>query len=560
MVSSPSPPGRTLSDYVELAGRHRRLLIGLTLAGALGGAGAAMVLPQHYEARTSVQVLPTGLEDSNSFQNQADSDINLDTEAQLVTSTEVASLAAAELGTPEAELTELAEQVSISVPPNTSILDITFVAESAHQARDGAQAFASAYLRHRADSASTRLDEQAEALEPELQQLRQERDNLPAATDDADAESVDLEYERDILDNEISELSSLSTQLRSQSESVGSGRVVSVADLPSTSESPHYVVYIVSGVALGLLLAGAAAAARQRFSSRVWHDADLPQRCGVETLACLPRRVAPKVDDVFGAFGPAGRMFAKLRNEVVAVLGAPRRVIVVAGVSPGSASTTVAANLATALARAGNATTAVSAHPSGTVSVPRLLGTPATPGLSDVFADRADLATATHPAARQPNVEVVGPGASGKAAGPSGDAVTAVYTALRERADYAVVDAAPTSVSAEAQLLAADADAVILAVELGRDRVRDVAEAVQAMRRIEAPLLGAVVLPRTPGRVSEPLTRHDEAAPAPKSHAGRPSPYPRGDALPAADDAPTEVIPAVEEPAEPTAAAAGGGG
>ncbi|MGH8791695.1 MAG: tyrosine-protein kinase family protein, partial [Stackebrandtia sp.] len=230
-----------------------------------------------------------------------------------------------------------------------------------------------------------------------------------------------------------------------------------------------------------------------------------------------------------------GRVFGKLRNEVVAAMGSAHRIIVVAGVAPGSASSVVCANLAASLARAGDPTVAVAAHPGGPVTVTGLLGVQAVPGLSDVFAERVDLAEATHRAARQPQLEVVGPGACGNAAGPTGDVIAEIYTKLRDRASYVVVDAAPMSISAEAQLLAAGADAVILAVECGRDRVHDVSEAVQAVRRIDAPLLGAVVLPKSRVTAAEPVAVPD-AAPDAESDAvepaetavRRPTPYPRG--------------------------------
>ncbi|MGH8794109.1 MAG: Wzz/FepE/Etk N-terminal domain-containing protein, partial [Stackebrandtia sp.] len=271
--SLPSFPGRTLSDYLDVARRHRRLLIGVTLAGALVGGAYAVSTPQHYEARTSVLVQPTGEEETEISQGRKNSEINLDTEAQLVKSTDVAVLAAEELGDPDADPVTLTEHVAVSVPPNTAILDISFSASSATEARDGARAFAAAYLSRRAESARSRLTEQAEATEPELAQLRDQRDELSQEMDDVSKSGSryeNLKTDRDSLDDEIADLSALRTQLRSKSESVGSGRVISNAELPRAAESPHFLVYIASGALLGLLLAAAVAAARQRFASRVW--------------------------------------------------------------------------------------------------------------------------------------------------------------------------------------------------------------------------------------------------------------------------------------------------
>ena len=567
-MTAPASPSRTLSDYLDMATRHRLLLIGATVAGMAVGGIYTGLAPREYQSQTQVLVAPTGAETSVVAQSRSKTEINLDTEAQLVTSTAVAKLAAKTLGVKSRDAATLAGEVEVSVPPNTSILTIAFTADSPAGARDGAEAFADAYLVNRVETAKNRLAEQMDVVDGELAGLEAERGRLTqelSKLDESDFDYVVVKNSRGAVDSEITEWTSLKAQLTSASSAVSAGRVISEPRLPQSASSPKPLVAVAGGTLLGALAGVSVASVRQRFAARVWHASDVSRRCDVDVIAVVHRDIEIKTNDVFAAFSPGGRVFGRLRNEVVAALGpAPHRVIVVAGVSSGSASSVCAANLAAALARAGSPSVAVAAHPSGPFTVTSLLDAPAVPGLSDVFADRSDLARATHRAARHPLLDVIGPGGCGTATGPSRDTIAKVYSQLRDRASYVVVDAPPMTVSADAQLLAADADAVLIAVECGKDKVEDVAEAVQAMHRIDAPLLGAVALPRMPAPTDEPeaptrrgitsessrrtvTTVRDE-----RVRRGRP-PTPRrrgggsGGGMPTGDDRPTDMIPVVED-------------
>ena len=124
---------------------------------------------------------------------------------------------------------------------------------------------------------------------------------------------------------------------------------------------------------------------------------------------CWPRwttRTTPHFDDVLQPYGPGGRIFNRLRNEVLASLSPGDQIIVVTGASRGSASTLVAANLAAALARTGSDVVLIGAHlPDSVVDaapLARMLGVAAMPGLSDLLAGRVGLAEAMQRSAAHP--------------------------------------------------------------------------------------------------------------------------------------------------------------
>ena len=131
----------------EYAGVFRRrwpyVVVGLVL-GLLLGALAVRVLPSTYASTASVMV-QSNSDDTALKDARTNSEINLDTEAQIVKSMVVAKLAQERLGGDTVPRT-LAEHVNVSVPANTTVLDITFSAPDPRAAQRGAQAFADAYL------------------------------------------------------------------------------------------------------------------------------------------------------------------------------------------------------------------------------------------------------------------------------------------------------------------------------------------------------------------------------------------------------------------------------
>jgi hypothetical protein len=186
----------------------------------------------------------------------------------------------------------------------------------------------------------------------------------------------------------------------------------------------------------------------------------------------------------------------------------------VTGASRGSAATLVAANLAAALARTGSDVVLIGAHlPDSVVDaapLARMLGVAAMPGLSDLLAGRIGLAKAMQRTPRIPSLRVITTGGTATAAGlMQSQRLRDTLEALRRQAGYVVIEAPSTSSSADAQSLASLADAAILAVELRRARRPALLDAVEQLRRVGTPLLGAVVLPRLIG------LRSPEDAPLP---------------------------------------------
>ncbi|MQA26431.1 MAG: lipopolysaccharide biosynthesis protein [Micromonosporaceae bacterium] len=554
----PERPSYDLADYLGVFRRGWWLLLAGLLIGLAGAVGVTSLQTKAYEASTSVLVLPTGSPDPElSGRRNNRTAINLDTEAQLVGSMATAAVARKLLKSSQPPA-ELRRAVSVTVPPNTAILEITYEAGSPQAARAGSHAFAEAYLTNRTDSAEAERDRQVSALQTQIKGVQKQLKDVTAKLDARAAQGPDqssnsyLGAQQQHLSTQLNTLTSRLNELRASAAS--GGRIISEAQLPESPARPSSLLNLAAGLMLGLLLGVAAALAWRHADRRVARGVDVTRRAGVPLLAELSDRQAAGsasgVDPVFGAFTPAGRLFSRLRNEVVASLESGRpAVVVVTGACRGSAGPTLAANLAVAFTRAGNDVALVYADIPGATEDAgrRLFGAPAAPGLSEVLAGRVALHEALAPAARHHNLRILPAGSTATAAGLlQAETVREALSSLRSRAEYVIVHAPSTAESADAQSLAIHADAVLLAVDLGRATDLDVADAAEQLRRVGTPLLGAVALaPVTPPKRSMWATRSTRA-PSPKLKA-------RTAAEARAAEAPTMVLPRISEETDPDA-------
>jgi len=499
-MEEPRPVSAELTHYLGVLSRHWWVLLVATGAGLGAGIGVTHALPKVYESATSVLVQSVG-QDTNAAGGRTNNTINLDTEAQLVGSGAVAVKAAALLRTSVNPI-ELAKDVSVEVPANTTVLVVRFEANTPPAAQAGSHAFAEAYLRNREETARSGLDAQIKSLTLKLRQLTTNLkviNSKLAVAKPGSSQRGNLESLRSNSQNQLNSLSGKLNELTTTT--VGAGNIISDARLPDTPTSPNGMLNMATGTMAGLLLGLVLAFVRERFDRRLRTVADVRDRARIGVLAALDERTTPHFDDVLQPYGPGGRVFNRLRNEVLAALDPGDQIIVVTGASRGPASTLVAANLAAALARTGSDVVLIGAHlPDSMVEaapLARMLGVSAMPGLSDLLSGRIGLARALQRTPRIPSLRVITTGGTATAAGlMQSQRLRDTLEALRRQGGYVVIEAPSTSSSADAQSLASLADAAILAVELRRTRRPAVLDAADQLDRVDTKLLGAVVLPR----------------------------------------------------------------
>lgn len=481
------------ADYNEVLRRRWTLVVVGLVVGIALAAIALHFVPKTYTSTASVIVQSTG--ETTSVENgRTSTDINLDTEAQIVTSTVVATLAQGQLKVTTAPR-ELAKKVAVTVPPNTSVLDISFSAPTAKKAQGGAHAFADSYLRNRKSLADDRVSSQTKVLQSKIDglaaQLRASGRKIAALP----ASSSERTYETSQRDLLIQQIAALNTQLAPlTSGDITPGDIITDAQLPVGPSNPNAKLLITSGLLAGLLAGVLLALAVDRTDKRVRDRRDL-ERLGLDALVGRVSVPAVREGGVGRVTGTSAESLRQLRNALLTQMPVKGGSVLVAAASDGPGGSALAVSLAATIARSGASVILVSAN-SESCSVVEAFDTPKRPGLADLLKDRASVEDAVFDVEHIANLKVVAAGSDGSLYSDllQVAAVQTVFDSLRKQADYVVIDVAPITVNADAQTLATVSGGVLLVATELRTTREDVIEAVDQLRHVSASMLGAVVV------------------------------------------------------------------
>jgi capsular polysaccharide biosynthesis protein len=281
--------GRMLEDYLALL-KRRWLVVAICIGVGLAlGYGYLAVADKTYVSSAKVLVVRTSTDPVAEGSRTTES-VNLDTEAQLVKSVPVATLAEEELDT-ELSPIQLARRVTVIVPPNTTVLEISFAASSPERARAGAQAFAEAYLEYRQSAAETAIGAQIDALRGEIERTSDQLSdlNVQLAEEDSAVVRAALLAERDSLSSRLTALNGQLSPLRGAV--VSPGRIIVDAQTPANPRDPNPMLVLPSALFLGLIAGFAFALWRERADKRIHSVPDIDRLFGMTPLAELTATV-----------------------------------------------------------------------------------------------------------------------------------------------------------------------------------------------------------------------------------------------------------------------------
>jgi capsular polysaccharide biosynthesis protein len=170
MSSSQQPSMFESVNYVGVLRRRWWVVLVLTAFCLIGALAYILLAPKAYTATATVYVSPTGADQIAASQGSggkgSSGSVNLQTEAALVTSGTVSTIAGHML---HSSLTpyQLGKMVSVMVPTNSQVLQISCTDSTASSATTCAQDYALAYLQNRSATAASSLN--AQILQPEHQ-------------------------------------------------------------------------------------------------------------------------------------------------------------------------------------------------------------------------------------------------------------------------------------------------------------------------------------------------------------------------------------------------------
>lgn len=268
------------------------------------------------------------------------------------------------------------------------------------------------------------------------------------------------------------------------------------AGIPSEPVVPNTTRNIALGLALGVVLGVAIAVLRDMLDNTVKDRESLEEITGTAIVGGIPldkdRQKQPSIsfDNDNSAIAEA---FRKLRTNLQFLsVDNPPRVIVVTSSMPNEGKSTTAINIALALAEADHNVVLVD----GDMRKPTLhkyLDLVGPVGFSTALSGAASL-DETLQKTRFPGLTVLTSGAIPP--NPSellgSQSARKLLTELRARFDYVIVDSTPLLAVADAAILAAGADGVLIMARFGYTKREQLANAVQSLQGVGAPLLGAV--------------------------------------------------------------------
>jgi capsular polysaccharide biosynthesis protein/MinD-like ATPase involved in chromosome partitioning or flagellar assembly len=506
MVSTQTHPASSgqvrLGDYVGLVKRRWWAI----LLGLLVGLSAAYAYQQtravEYTSTASVQVLEIdGLATGAVANGRTNGTLNLDTEAQLVQSSLVQTAAQKLLRT-SLPPDELGKSVTVTVPANTSVLDIHFTSDNPQAAAQGAHAFAQAYLGVRGDTAKAAIAGQIKALQAQLASLATLQRQVTGQIAALPVDSPDRAYANARLQNINDTIQTLNQRLAPlQTTPVNPGTIITDAQVPPNSSGPLAILFWASGLLVGLLLGLVLAFAIERGDKRVRRSVDLERELDVPVLVEIPSGQRTDFSVVQNTHSRQGNAFSELRNVLVSLVSDREQIILVAGASDGPAGSIVAANLAVSLARMNLDTVLICADP--TSSGRQIFDLdPEAPGLSELLHGGLNVASLEQQPATGHGLRVIPPGVEAEL---TSEATQVFLTEqairqFRHSARFVVIDAPPMSSGSQAQTLARLAHVTVLVVELGMTTHDQVLRSARLIDLVGTRSIGMVAMPRVPVR------------------------------------------------------------
>jgi capsular exopolysaccharide synthesis family protein len=375
---------------------------------------------------------------------------------------------------------------SSSVESSANILSISASAGKPSVAAARANAVAQAFLAEEQALQNSGYETARTQLETEIAQLK----GSPTAAAQIAA-----------LESRISALQISATGTDSELQ------IAEPATSPTSPTSPRVAINAVIALAISLLLAVLIVLARDQLRPRFANPRELGDALGLPVLAGIPYRPRLTTPRRRLALSAVEREAYDLLQTAVRLLGLPpggQRISLVTSGTHAEGKTTVTANLGRSLARSGQRTLLIS----GDMRSPTLHGhfdLPSSPGLSDCLrtAQRdpaalgATLESAIRPAPDELNLDILAAGEtpSDPASLFSSPALETVLDALREKDfTYVLIDSPPLLGIADAQLLARQADDVLLVGRLDRVSPYQVEELRGLLTRLQLTVVGITVV------------------------------------------------------------------
>jgi capsular exopolysaccharide synthesis family protein len=491
----------TLGDYVAVIKRRRWIVVSFAVAFAVLAAAYAVHKGTTYRATTQVEVthiVPPSVSGSAPVgePTAASEALFLANEAAFARSSLVLDQAAQRASAIARGITpaEFASMSSVTPSSAADILSISVSDRNPDVARKLVAVYAAAYSAAHQAQIETQYGSLVAGLRTTIQSLTK-RIDAPSAT----AKTVHTATQE--LDLAVQNRAALTNFINQEMKGV----TVLPSTAPPAAVKASPAKYGVAGALVGLVLGLIAAFVWDAFDTRLRSGRHIVRALEMPLLASIPtppRAYRANADLVTLAPNePQSEPFRMLAARIEQVCSRARvRTILVTSALDGEGKSTTAANMAVALAELGRSVVLVDGDVLRSTSA-QFFGLSEGPGLLNVLTETAALseviAPVMFPAELRPSgsLAVVPSGAClGDPAGPmASPALGETLAALRERADYIIIDSPPLLSTSHAMLIGAQAEAVLVVARADRLTAAAAQHLKDALDAVPAPALGFVL-------------------------------------------------------------------
>ena len=492
-------------DYLRVIRRRRWTIVAGVLGVVLASLLFSFLQTPIYSASTRLLLRPSvSVFDAGS--QQAASPVLIQTEIQLIRSEQVRTLVEERLGRP-------APKVSASSVGDTSIVEVTAESRVPREAARIADAYVDSYIQFNQGQTTDAIVESSKEIQARVEALQREINDLDAKLAAIPGCSVPnpprecdqrqrLTQDRDALLSQVVPLRTRLNELQVGASRNSGPQVIARATVPTEPSRPKPLRNGALGLGVGLLFGIGLAFAAEHLDDSIRSKEDL-ERSGRDlpvlgTIPAVPSWKNRSETIVMSQTEPTSAVAEAYRSLRTAVrfttLDRSVGLIQVTSPNVSEGKSTTVANLAVALARAGERVVVVCCD----LRRPRIhefFGLPNNVGFTSVMLGSSSLGAALQPVPDQERLLLL---ASGELPPNPSELLSSsragqVFTALRKEASVVLVDCPPVLPVTDAAVLSARMDATLLVATVGTTAKKDVERSLELLRQVNAPLLGMVL-------------------------------------------------------------------
>jgi capsular exopolysaccharide synthesis family protein len=486
-----------LAQIIAVLRKRWWLVAALVAGAAITAFTVSSSAARRYESSAVVRVSnPNANRLFGNQQPNVDPKRLVETETKVLLANDVRLAVEAALGPRDARI----DNVEVTNPTGTDLLDISVTSASPELARDAADTYASVYVANRRDESSKDLSTRAQELRGRSDQLSAQIAGLPAG-----------DNRRGQMESSQNSFLSLANQYEAEAGLLNSNvRIIDRAQLPVAPVSPRPMRDAAALMVIALVLGLGLVFVLDHLDDRVTGADDLERAVpDLPVLASVPladqagrwgaKRLAQHRRSLVARTSTDAEVYRTLRTNVrFANLEDTRRLIMITSASGSEGKSTVACNLAVALAESGQRVILVSAD-LRRPSLGDFFGLDETRrGLTTVLVGDAEMGDCLEPVTLERGhrlyVMPTGPLPPNPAELLESPRMEGLVRELAEAdVDLVLIDCPPVLPVADSLAIGQLADGVIMIAAAGQTRISHLRDALRRLERVRASVIGVVL-------------------------------------------------------------------